>query len=718
VTLVPIASPNKHLPPSRLRTGQRSRLPTGHCLISESSISGELPPPPPRDFFGRDELIEKIVGLALAENPTPIALIGAGGIGKTSIALTILHDNRVEQRFGDNRRFIRCDQFHPSPSHFLRRLSKVIGAGIENPEDLAALRPFLSLKEMIVVLDNAESILDPQGIDSQEIHDMVEELSQFRNICLCITSRNFTVPPDCEVLEIPTLSIEAGRDTFYRICKFRERTDLVNDILEQLDFHPLSITLLATVARSSRWDASQLANKWGGQRTGMLRTHRKSLATTIDLSLDSPTFQELGPDARGLLEVIAFSPQGVKENNFDWLFPTIPDGVNIFDTLCTLSLTYRSDGYITMLAPLRDHLCPKDPMSSPLICMAKESYFTRLSVNLHPEKPGFRGAQWITSEDANVEHLLDVFTTINADSDGVWDACANFMSHLRWHKARLVVLRPKIEGLPDDHRSKPECLFELAGLFLSVGNHAERKRLLTQVLKLQRKRGDGHQVARTLRLLSDANRHIGLFEEGIQQAKEALEFFKHLGDTVRETECLNGLACLLWDDDQLDAAEEAVSRAISLLPKKGQQLQTCRCHRILGEIYGDKGNMEKADYHFEVALGIASSFNWHEELFWIHYRSACLSLKQDRFDDTYAHLERAKPHALGDPFRIGAAAYFQAFTWYLQGRLEDAKLEALRAVDIAEKLGAARLLDTGREILEVIDFLCSEQSTESALQLQ
>ena len=39
-------------------------------------------------------MINKIVGLA--ENLTPIALIGAGGIGKSSIALTILHHDRIK----------------------------------------------------------------------------------------------------------------------------------------------------------------------------------------------------------------------------------------------------------------------------------------------------------------------------------------------------------------------------------------------------------------------------------------------------------------------------------------------------------------------------------------------------------------------------------------------------------------------------------------------
>jgi len=41
------------------------------------------PPPPPRAYFGHGELIKKMVGLA--ESLTPIALIGAGGIGKDKL---------------------------------------------------------------------------------------------------------------------------------------------------------------------------------------------------------------------------------------------------------------------------------------------------------------------------------------------------------------------------------------------------------------------------------------------------------------------------------------------------------------------------------------------------------------------------------------------------------------------------------------------------------
>ena len=644
-------------------------------------------------------MIEEIVGLA--EHLKPIALLGSGGIGKTSIALTVLHNNRIKKRFGDERRFVRCDQFPPSLIHFLRRLSNVIGAGIENPEGLAPLRPFLSSKEMLIVLDNAESIIDPQVPNAGEIFSAIDELSELSTICLCITSRVSTIPSNCETLEVPTLSINAACDTFYRIYRHGERSGSVNDILKKLDFHPLSITLLATVAQQNKWGIDRLTREWERRRISVLQAgHKKSLAATIELSLASPMFQNLDPDARELLGVVAFFPQGIDEKNFDWLFPAISNKEDIFDKFCILSLTYRSEGFIKMLAPLRDYLSPKDPLSSPFLRMVKDCYFTRLSVPPHPDLPSFGEARWIISEDVNVEHLLNALTSIEVN---IWDVCANFLDHLYWHKPRLTVLGPKIEALPDDHPDKPMCLFWLSGSFKAVGNHPERRRLLTAALELFRNRGDLSWIAGALISSSEANRSLGFYEDGIREAREALEIYEQLNNTGGQAQCLTQLAQLLHEDNQLEAAEESISRAITLLRNDDdEQFLVCQSHFILGDIYRSKGDREKAIQHLEISLGIASPHDWHHEMCMGHGTLSAIFCDMRRFDDADSHLERAKFHTTNNAFDSANFLVQQSYVRYHQGRLGDAVSGCSHAADAFEKLGAAREADDCRTIIRDI----------------
>ncbi|KAF9779624.1 hypothetical protein BJ322DRAFT_1113424 [Thelephora terrestris] len=574
------------------REGARQHLP------AQASIPpGESPPPAPNDFFGRDDLIEEII--YRAEKLESIALIGAGGIGKTSIALTAL--------------------------------STVL---VTTAASSVAISSLLRVA-MILILDNAESILDPQGTDAGDIYSVVEELSQFSNICLGITSRISTIPP--------------------HIYSDGGRSRIIDDLLQQLDCHALSIKLLATAASHNMWDHDRLAQEWRTHRTQALRTNfNESLAAILELSLASPTFCNLGPDARELLEVVAFFPQGINENNLDWFFPTISNRRDIFDDFCVLSLTSRSSGFITMLAPIRDYLYPQHPTSAPLLYV-------------HPEKPGFGESRWITLEDVNVEHLLDVFTPKDAKPDGSWDVCFHFMEHLVWHKPRRTVLGPKVEGLSDDHHSKPKCLFELARLFYGVRNLAEARRLLTCALQLGRQRADEPGVAQTLRWLIFVNGLLSNFKEGIRQAREAIEIRERLGDTIGQADCCNYLAFALFDDGQII--------------DQGQQSLVCESHQALGVVYNSKGDTEKAIHHFEKGLEIASAFSRPDLLFEIRFDLALAFCGQGKFNDASAHLGQVKLDAGNSLYYLGSATEAQAGIWYRQSRLEDAKSERYCAMD-------------------------------------
>lgn len=100
---------------------------------------------------------------------------------------------------------------------------------------------------------------------------------------------------------------------------------------------------------------------------------------------------------------------------------------------------------------------------------------------------------------------------------------------------------------------------------------------------------------------------MDLHEEGVRLTKDALEIYERLSDTVGEVQCLAELTRSLCEGRQFGAAEVA-SRAIGLVPRKGNQSPVHTSHRVPGYIYHSKGGVGKAAHRHEVALTIAPSF--------------------------------------------------------------------------------------------------------------
>ena len=94
--------------------------------------------------------------------------------------------------------------------------------------------------------------------------------------------------------------MESACDVFYAIYNDNGRSDVISDLVKRLDYHALSITLLATTApHTDGWGYDRLAKEWDKHRVGVLRTdYNKSLAATIELSLASLTFRLLNYNTR------------------------------------------------------------------------------------------------------------------------------------------------------------------------------------------------------------------------------------------------------------------------------------------------------------------------------------------------------------------------------------------------------------------------------------
>ena len=312
-------------------------------------------PEAPTSFFGRDPIIEDLLGFV--ERSESIILLGAGGIGKTAIALTLLHHARILAKFGQLRHFMRRRDPRGSLDEFLVRLSEAIGA--HDLTDMAQLRSHLSHSPpRILVLDSMEPILDPLAPGAAEIASAIEEFSRCQNLCLLLTSKMDTRIADFRRIEVPTLSSKGAQDLFYSRCGLGRSTE-VDNILEELDCHPLSIDLLACAAREHDWDEGTLSEAWGGGKTNILKAYRRqSLEDSIKSALAAPTIQAHGMIALETLRALAVLPGGVEESKLESTFTEISGIGDAINTLCEFFLVYRQDGFFKMLSPFRLYFLP------------------------------------------------------------------------------------------------------------------------------------------------------------------------------------------------------------------------------------------------------------------------------------------------------------------------------------------------------------------------
>ena len=307
-------------------------------------------PQAPANFLGRGAILEDL--LNFAERSASLTLFGPGGIGKTAIALTLLHHNRIAAKFGEHRHFIPCDYLENSVDSFLNCLSDAIG--VPRPADMTQFSSSLEiLPPSILVLDGVDSILDPQASEATEITTTIEELGRYPGLCLLATSRMDAKIPDFRHMEVSTLPVDVARGVFHGHCGLGG-SSAIDGLLAELDFHPLSITLLAGAVRNSGWDEPALLQEWNDGGTSILReSDARSLRGTIESILSTPTIQGLGTTTRKTLEAIAAHPDGVKEVKLEVMFPEISGVWEAVNALCKFSLMYREDGFVKMLAPFR-----------------------------------------------------------------------------------------------------------------------------------------------------------------------------------------------------------------------------------------------------------------------------------------------------------------------------------------------------------------------------
>ncbi|KAG0693152.1 hypothetical protein DFH29DRAFT_1073373 [Suillus ampliporus] len=492
-------------------------------------------PSRPSMFYGRDDLVAELTNLVV--NDEHIALIGPGGMGKSSLAKAILNEKLVREKFSDRRYFVTYDGLDPSTitfDAFMTRFAGVLDIQLSGADPVGQISSFLRSATALIVLDNAETFEEASTSSAlRDIPPAIAEVADIPGVILILTSRSRRNVPNVEWItkDIPPLDPSSARKAFFRIYR---RADLSNaegeitNLLSELDFHPLSIKLLANAAQQNHWSPATLLERWKDQHSVVLdhgEGKLQNFSFTMQLSLSSPSVQTFGKDAHRALVVIAFLPQGLNGKLTSDLLPSIPQISAICDVLCRQSLVYRQDSFIKMLAPIRHFV--RDflpPLDSTCLRHIRNFYYNTVSC-CSKERDHY--ADMIISDHLNIEHVVAFdLAHVPDGKEETYEMCRQFLWCLDSHLPRPTTLAPAIFNIVENSSTwmpKANCLEQLGLLYFSLSQLAERMKAFKAAQALYLVAGDHENVAYCVRQSTDAYRAQGHFI----QSQLVLEDFKN-----------------------------------------------------------------------------------------------------------------------------------------------------------------------------------------------
>jgi len=125
---------------------------------------------------------------------------------------------------------------------------------------------------LLLVLDNAETVLDA-ATDKAQIFGIHGRIGPFLNIYILLTTRSqYYLTIRLVPHTGPPLDEHAARKAFYAVYNDHgsPETQVIADLLEEVDHHPLSINLLAWAATQNDWTIPELYERWKAQNTRLL----------------------------------------------------------------------------------------------------------------------------------------------------------------------------------------------------------------------------------------------------------------------------------------------------------------------------------------------------------------------------------------------------------------------------------------------------------------
>ncbi|KAJ7920645.1 P-loop containing nucleoside triphosphate hydrolase protein [Mycena leptocephala] len=368
-------------------------------------------PSEPKIFHGRDSELSDILQL-FGQGTPRIAILGAGGMGKTSLARTIIHHTEIAVRYKQHRFFIGCDSVVTRVE-----LATLIGVhlGLKPGKDLTrpVIQHLTNSPESLLILDNLETVWEAAESRSN-IEEFLSLLTGVNHLSLVITMRGAERPAKVAwtrpfLQPLKPLDPDAARKTFIDIADGVHDPEEVNKVLSLTDNMPLAINLMAHLVDSE--GCSSVLSHWEEEKTSLISDgydKRSNLDLSISMSLSSPRLNSF-PHSKELLSLLSMLPDGLSDVELVQAKLPIDNILGCKAALIRTTLAYIDEHKrLKALVPIKEYMQKIQPPGAHLIRPLLKHFreLLTLFIEYHGTQSSSTIVPRVLSNYSNIQNIL------------------------------------------------------------------------------------------------------------------------------------------------------------------------------------------------------------------------------------------------------------------------------------------------------------------------
>ncbi|HEY2954655.1 MAG TPA: protein kinase [Candidatus Eisenbacteria bacterium] len=535
-------------------------------------------------FIGRERELAQCA--ALLERAALLTLAGAGGCGKTRLALR-LAEARIAQ--------------HPGGVWFVdlapladpARVPHVVAAAVGVREEpgktpVETLCAALATRRALLVLDNCEHVL---GACAELVEALLGACPELK---LVATSREGLGVPGEQAFAVPTLSVpppaaapDAVRlSTYESVALFADRAALVQpgftlddaraavvaEICRRLDGIPLAIELAAARVRVLAVEEihARLDDRFrlltGGSRTALPR--HQTLRATLQWSYDhlevseQRLFRALAAFSGGWTLEAAAEVCGAGPDEF---FEVLDLLARLVDkSMAIVAREGPGESRYRLLETMRQYALEKLDEAGEGASLRDRhlGYFLALAEAAEPRLWGADQAAWLARLEVEHENLIGALGWCERAEGGAAKAVRlagslwrfwTIHGHYRLGRRALAEALQR-EGGAEPNVARARALYGAGYLALWQGEEAAARPLFEESLGISRACGDRQGEARALSGLGLAAKGRGDYEAARSLYEQSLALSREVDDKRGMAAVLNNLGALAWAQSDFAAA--------------------------------------------------------------------------------------------------------------------------------------------------------------------